>query len=320
MKTITLFSAKSYDKTFFDLHNNKFNLQYIDARLTAETAVLAKGSDAICVFVNDELSQKTLIILNELGINKIAFRCAGINNIDLTAAKSLGFTLMNVPAYSPEAIAEHTLGLILTLSRKYHKAYNRVKEDNFSLTGLLGFNLHGKTVGIIGTGKIGLATLKILKGFGCKLLGHDLIKNAKAEELGVDYVDLDTLYSQADIISLHCPLTDLTHHLINKKALSLMKPGVTLINTSRGGLLDTPAIIASLKTGHIGYLGLDVYEQEDKLFFEDRSNTIINDDVFQRLLTFPNVVITGHQGFFTEEALTCIVQTTLSNLDKMLAS
>jgi D-lactate dehydrogenase len=272
------------------------------------------GFPCVCVFINDLLDAQTLQILASGGTKLIATRSAGFNHIYLNAAAALGMTVVRVPAYSPYAVAEHTVGLILTLNRKIHRAYNRVREGNFSLDGLMGFDLHNRTVGIIGTGKIGLIVAQILKGFGCNLLAYDLYPTSEAERLGIKYVDLPGLFTSSDIISLHCPLTPQTHHLIDKEALNLMKPGVMLINTSRGALIDTQAVIDALKNRKVGYLGLDVYEQESELFFEDLSDEVIEDDVFQRLLTFPNVLITGHQAFFTEEAIANIADTTLSNI------
>lgn len=268
----------------------------------------------MCIFVNDQLDEKTLKTLSHQGTNLIALRSAGFNNVDLKTAHELGMTIVRVPAYSPHAVAEYAIGLILTLNRQIHRGYNRVREDNFSLDGLLGFDLHNLRVGIIGTGKIGVIVAQILKGFGCQLLAYDLHPDPECEALGVKYTELAELYASSDIITLHCPLSRETHHLINAQALAQMKPGVMLINTSRGALIDTKAVIRALKSRQIGYLGLDVYEQESDLFFEDLSDAVIQDDVFQRLLTFPNVLITGHQAFFTENALRNIAETTLSNL------
>ncbi|GAB3016707.1 2-hydroxyacid dehydrogenase [Bowmanella dokdonensis] len=311
---ITVFSAKAYDKEYLQQANRGFELAFIESRLNQQTVALAAGSQAICVFVNDQLDKAVLQELKMMGVQHIALRCAGFNNVDLEAARELGLQVSRVPAYSPEAVAEHTLALVLTLNRRLHKAYNRVKEGNFSLQGLLGFNLHGKTVGIIGTGRIGLATGRLFKGFGCQLLGHDPLPSDDWQAMGGQYCALQKLFSEADIVSLHCPLTPQTRHMINDQSLALMKDGVMLINTSRGGLIDTGAVIRSLKNRKIGYLGLDVYEMEGDLFFEDLSNQIIQDDLFQRLATFPNVLITGHQGFFTHEALSQIAATTMHNL------
>jgi D-lactate dehydrogenase len=320
MFKVAVFSSKKYDEVFLNQHNHQqdLSLHFIEAKLNEETVGLAEGFDAVCVFVNDVVNQQVLEQLDKFSIHTIALRCAGFNNIDIVTAKKLGFHLCRVPEYSPEAVAEHTIGLMLSLSRNYHKAYNRIRDDNFSLDGLMGFNLFNKTVGVIGTGNIGLATLKILAGFGCQLLCYDPKKNQKALELGVKYVDLNTLYTQADIISLHCPLFAETQHLINEQTINMMKNNVMIINTSRGGLIDSQAVLQALKNQRIGYLGLDVYELESELFFEDLSDQIVDDDVFQRLLTFPNVLITGHQGFFTVEAMTTIAKTTLDNLRVLL--
>ncbi len=313
---VAVFSTKTYDRRFLEAANadRTHELVFFEARLTADTAVLATGFPALCAFVNDQLDEKTLKALAEQEIRLIALRSAGFNHVDLTTATELGLTIVRVPAYSPYAVAEHAIGLILTLNRKIHRAYNRVREGNFSLDGLLGFDLNGKTVGIVGTGKIGVIVAQILKGFGCQLLTYDLYPNPECEALGAKYVELPELFAGSDIITLHCPLTPETYHLINDQALEQMKPGVMLINTSRGALVDTEAVIGALKSRKIGYLGLDVYEQESDLFFEDLSEEVIQDDVFQRLLTFPNVLITGHQAFFTENALKNIAETTLSNI------
>jgi D-lactate dehydrogenase len=313
---VAVFSTKAYDRRFLEAANadRTHELVFFEARLTADTAVLATGFPAVCAFVNDQLDEKTLKALAEQETRLIALRSAGFNHVDLTAATELGLTIVRVPAYSPYAVAEHAIGLILTLNRKIHRAYNRVREGNFSLDGLLGFDLNGKTVGIVGTGKIGVIVAQILKGFGCQLLTYDLYPNPECEALGAKYVELPELFAASDIITLHCPLTPETYHLINDQALEQMKLGVMLINTSRGALVDTEAVIGALKSRKIGYLGLDVYEQESDLFFEDLSEEVIQDDVFQRLLTFPNVLITGHQAFFTENALKNIAETTLSNI------
>jgi len=309
---IAVFSAKKYDQDGFkQWADASLQFRYFDSRLNVETVKMAAGCHAVCVFVNDDLSAAVLQQLSEMGIEMVALRCAGFNNVDLETAKALGIRVARVPAYSPEAVAEHTIAMMLTLNRKLHKAYNRVRDDNFALDGLLGFNMHGKTVGLIGTGRIGLATARILKGFGCKLLCYDIQPDA---ELTAHYTTLENLYQQSDIISLHCPLTPQTKHLINQHSLEQMKDGVMLINTSRGGLIDTKAVIHSLKNRKIGYLGLDVYEQEADIFFENLSEQMIEDEVFKRLLTFPNVLITGHQAFFTREALQQISQITSDNL------
>jgi len=312
---VAFFSTKPYDRRFFTEANSKYGheLHFIEARLTQNTSALAAGYPAICAFVNDELDAGVLIRLAKQGVKLIALRSAGFNNVDLTAAEELGLMVVRVPAYSPYAVAEHTLGLMLALNRKIHRAYNRVRDGNFSLEGFVGFDMRGKTVGIIGTGKIGRVMMKILNGIGCHILCYDPYPNDEAKQLGT-YVDLPTLFQKSDIISLHCPLTPETHHIINSRALAQMKQGVMIINTSRGALIDTNAIIESIKSGQVGYLGLDVYEEEDDLFFKDLSGQVIQDDAFSRLLTFPNVLITGHQAFFTEEALHNIADTTLSNI------
>jgi D-lactate dehydrogenase len=315
MMKVAVFSAKKYDRDgFSQWADPSLQFQFHDSRLNSSSVKLAAGCHAICAFVNDELNADVLQQLSDLGIEMVALRCAGFNNVDLSAAKALGIRVARVPAYSPEAVAEHTLGMILCLNRKLHKAYNRVRDDNFSLDGLLGFNLSGKTVGLIGTGRIGMATARILHGFGCQLLCCDINPNPAISELGGHYVTLEQLYQQSDIISLHCPLTPITQHLINPASLDSMKNGVMLINTSRGGLIDSKAVIAGLKNRKIGYLGLDVYEQEADLFFENLSEQMIDDEIFKRLLTFPNVLITGHQAFFTKEALQQICQITSDNL------
>ncbi|MCC2604393.1 2-hydroxyacid dehydrogenase [Planctobacterium marinum] len=313
---VAVFSAKSYDQWFLQKHaiDTAIEFTFFETALSPETVALADGFDAVNCFVNDNLSKAVLKTLKSFGILHISLRCAGFNNVALQQAAKLGQTITRVPAYAPESVAEHTLALLLTLNRKTHKAYNRVKENNFSLQGLLGFNLSGKTVGIIGTGKIGQAVVRIFAGFGCKLLCHDPIQSEIVLQSGARYEPLQSLLSACDIISLHCPLTPETQHLINDSAIEKMKPGAILINTSRGGLVDTKAVIGALKSKKLGGLALDVYEMESELFFNDLSGEIIQDDVFQRLLTFPNVVITGHQGFFTEEALTEIATTTINNL------
>ncbi|WP_448564641.1 2-hydroxyacid dehydrogenase [Thalassotalea ganghwensis] len=320
MNKIAVYSSKSYDIEYLQRFNNGADLQFsfIEAKLSIETVELAKGHDALCIFVNDDASEAVLNLLKTMGISIIALRCAGFNNINIKVAQSLGFEICRVPEYSPEAVAEHTIGLMLTLNRKFHKAYNRVREGNFSLQGLMGFNLHKKIVGIIGTGRIGLATIKILAGFGCQIICCDPIESEQVKAVGATYVSLDELLRLSDIVSLHCPLTPQTHHLINQAAIDKMKSGVMLINTSRGALIDSQALINSLKRQKLALLGLDVYELESDIFFEDHSNTIIQDDIFERLVSFPNVLITGHQGFFTQEAMETIAKTTLSNLDLLL--
>jgi D-lactate dehydrogenase len=313
---VAIFSAKPYDRQFLTAANGdgRHELVFFEPRLTAETASLAGGFEAVCAFVNDQIGAPVVRELAAHGIRAIALRSAGFNNVDLDAASENGIAVVRVPAYSPYAVAEHTLALILVLNRKIHRAYNRVREGNFALDGLLGFDLRERTVGIVGTGKIGAVVATLLHGFGCRLLAFDVMPNSECQAMGVEYVDLPRLYAESAVITLHCPLTPETYHLINAAALAQMKPGVMLINTSRGALLDTKAVIAALKRQQIGYLGLDVYEEEADLFFEDMSESVLQDDIFARLLTFPNVVITGHQAFFTAEALEALARTTIANL------
>ncbi len=313
---VAVFSTKSYDRNSLETVNQEYGheLMFYEARLTCDTYALAKDFPAVCVFVNDRLDNSVIEELAEGGTRLIALRCAGYNNVDLKSAAAHGIQVVRVPAYSPYAVAEHTVALLLTLNRKVHRAFNRVRESNFALEGLLGFDVHGLTVGVIGTGRIGIEFARIMQGFGCPLLGYDVMPNPEAEKLGLRYVEMDELLSRADILSLHCPLTPQTYHLVNAEAIEKMKTGVTLINTSRGALVDTSAVIEGLKSGKIGYLGLDVYEEEGDLFFEDLSNIVLQDDVFARLLVFPNVIITGHQAFFTRNALDNIAHTTLANI------
>lgn len=312
---LAVFSAHGYDRTFFEAENAQFGheLVFFEAGLDARTAPLAVGFDGVCVFVNDRLDAPTLAALAAGGVRFIALRCAGFNNVDLKAAAASNLRVARVPAYSPHAVAEHALALILTLNRKTHKAYNRVREGNFSLDGLTGFDLYGRTVGVVGTGLIGAVFAGLMLGVGCKTLAHDIKPDPELQRRGVEYVPLDTLYRRSDIISLHCPLTPATQHLINARALELMRDGVMLINTGRGGLIDTRAVVDALKSRRVGALGLDVYEQEEGLFFSDHSGEVLLDDLIARLLTFPNVLITGHQAFFTEDALRQIAIVTLSN-------
>jgi D-lactate dehydrogenase len=314
---VAVFSTKPYDRHFLEAANAAYghDLVYFEARLNAETVPLAEDFPAICVFVNDRLDRDVLTTLAAHGTRLIALRSAGFNNVDIDAAADLDMTVVRVPAYSPHAVAEHAVGLMLALNRHLPRAYNRVREGNFSLEGLIGFDFHGKTAGIIGTGNIGTIVARILAGFGCRLLAHDPYPNDECRRLGVEYVSLPELLVGSDIITLHCPLTPESYHLIDQQALATMKPGAMLINTGRGALLDTRVVIEGLKSGRIGHLGLDVYEEEEQLFFEDRSARVLQDDVFARLLTFPNVLITGHQGFFTHEALTAIAETTLANIE-----
>ncbi len=316
MMKIAMFSAKAYDRDHFELANAQFGykVDYFDVRLDLKTCRLAHGYPVVCAFVNDDLGRDVLTELATNGTKVLAMRCAGYNNVDLQAAKELGLRVVRVPAYSPEAVAEHTIGLMMTLNRRIHKAYQRTRDANFALDGLVGFNMHGRTAGIIGTGKIGIATLRILKGFGMRLLVSDPYQNPAALELGAEYVDLDTLFRESDVISLHCPLFKENYHLLNTDAFAKMKKGVMIINTSRGALLDSVAAIEALKQGQIGALGLDVYEEEQELFFEDKSNEVITDDVFRRLSACHNVLFTGHQAFLTREALLAIATTTLENV------
>lgn len=316
---LAVYSTKQYDRKYLTQVNENygFELEYFDFLLTARTAKTAVGCDGVCIFVNDDGGREVLEELAELGVKFIALRCAGFNNVDLDAAKELGLKVVRVPAYSPEAVAEHAVGLMMTLNRRIHRAYQRTRDANFSLEGLIGFNMHGRTAGIIGTGKIGIATLRILKGFGMRLLAFDPYPNPQALELGASYVDLKTLFREADVISLHCPLTPENHHLLNMDAFQQMKDGVMIINTSRGGLIDSQAAIEALKMQKIGSLGMDVYENERDLFFEDKSNDVIQDDIFRRLSACHNVLFTGHQAFLTAEALTSIAATTLQNLRQL---
>jgi len=312
---IAFFSTKQYDRTYFEKVINAHELVYFEAPLNEQTVNLAAGYKAVCVFVNDKLNTEVVKALHVLGVKLIALRCAGFNNVDIHAAAHCGISIVRVPAYSPHAVAEHAAALILTLNRKTHKAYNRVREGNFSLERLTGFDLSGRTVGVIGTGKIGQVYCRIMQGFGCKVIAFDLIANKLLMASGVEYLPLINVLEQADIISLHCPLTEQTKYLINRKTISMMKDGVMLINTSRGGLIETGDVVDALKSGKIAYLGLDVYEQEETLFFNDLSENIIQDDLIMRLLSFPNVLITSHQGFLTEEALSEIAKVTLGNID-----
>lgn len=320
---LTVFSAQSYDRDSLEavarerLAGRDVTLVHQPVALSLSTAILAEGSQAVCVFVNDRLDAAVLEALQALGVRAVLLRCAGYNNLDLAAARRLGLFVARVPAYSPEAVAEHALALLMTLNRKTHRAYNRVREGNFALDGLLGSTLNGKTVGLVGLGQIGLATARIFYGLGCRVLGHDPQPPAAFAAYG-DAVALDALLNEADVISLHCPLLESTRYLIDAVALARMKPGAVLINTSRGALIDTEAVIQALKRRQLGGLAIDVYEQESELFFQDRSHDYIDDDLFVRLMTFPNVLITGHQGFFTAEALREIALVTLGNLADFL--
>lgn len=321
---VAVFSTKSYDRRFLDAANaaagHPHALRYLEARLTRDSAALAAGAGAVCAFVNDALDRPALEALAAGGTRLVALRSAGFNHVDLAAAASLGLAVARVPAYSPHAVAEHTVALILSLNRKIHRAYARVREGNFALEGLLGFDLRGRTAGIVGAGKIGLAVARIMAGFGCRVLVHDPCPSPELAGSGATVAPLETLLAESDIVSLHCPLTPQTRHLIDHAAIARMRHGVMLINTGRGALVDARALIDGLKSGAIGHLGLDVYEEEGELFFEDLSDQILQDDVFARLLTFPNVLITGHQAFFTAEAMQAIARTTIENLSSFAAT
>lgn len=313
---ITLFSSKPYDRDSFLAANpsHGHDLHFLEARLDADTAALAVGAEVVCAFVNDDLSAAVLARLQAGGTRLIALRSAGYNHVDLHAAQALGLPVVRVPAYSPHAVAEHAVALVMALNRRIHRAFNRTREGDFSLHGLTGFDLYGKAVGVIGCGQIGAVFARIMLGFGCRVLLHDPHPDASLEALGARFVGLDALLAGCDIVSLHCPLTPTTRHLIDQDSLRRMKPGAMLINTGRGALVDTPALIEALKSGQLGYLGLDVYEEEADLFFEDRSDQPLQDDVLARLLTFPNVIVTAHQAFLTHEALAAIASTTLDNV------
>jgi D-lactate dehydrogenase len=317
---VLVYSARPYDQEFLNAANRvKHELHFTEARLEERTTVLARQFPSVCGFVDDILSKRVIKQLWDGGTQLVVLRATGFNNVDLQAAEELGMTVMRVSRYSPYAVAEFAVGMMLALNRKIHRAYNRVREGNFLLDGLIGFELHGKTVGIIGTGKIGSMLARILQGFGCSLLGYDMTENSECTDLGVRYVPLKELLTRADIVSLHILLTPATYHLINDESLSRMKPGAMLINTSRGALVDTLALIHALKKGHLGAVGLDVYEEESHIFFQDLSDEIIPDDMIMRLLTFPNVLVTGHQAFLTREALATIAETTIQNISDFAA-
>lgn len=317
---IAMFSAKPWVHQAFEPLAASFfaEITWLEPRLEPATAALAAGHEAVCVFVNDQVDAMVIQRMKDIGVRLIALRCAGFNNVDLKAASRAGLGVVRVPAYSPYAVAEHAAGMMLCLNRRYHRSWARVLEGNFALDGLLGFDMQGKTVGVVGTGRIGQVLCRILQGFGCRILAYDTFPDATLRDSGVEYVDLPTIYEQSDILSLHCPLTPETRHMIDAKAIESMKKGVMIINTSRGPLIDTVAVIAALKTGKIGYLGLDVYEEEQALFFEDHSEQVIQDDTFVRLQTFPNVLITAHQAFFTKEAVDNIARVTLENIREFL--
>lgn len=313
---VAFFSSRSYDREFFTAANEEHGheLTFFDPRLTLSTSALATGYPAICVFVNDKLDKVVIENLAKSGLRLIALRSAGYNHVDLEAADHARVHVSRVPSYSPQSVAEHTIALMLTLNRKVHRAYARVREGNFALEGLMGREMRGQTVGIVGTGRIGARVAQILKGFDCRILAYDFVTNIRCQALGVQYVSMQELLEQSDVVTLHCPLTPATHHLIDTEAIASMKSGVALINTSRGALIDTRAVIEGLKAGKVGYLAIDTYEEEQDIFFDNLSDKMIHDDVFARLLTFPNVLVTGHQGFFTREALDIIARTTLSNI------
>jgi D-lactate dehydrogenase len=313
---VAMFSAKAYEQeTFADANvQHGHEIDSFENSLTARTAPLAAGVDAVCIFVNDTADREVLESLAALGVRHVALRCAGFNNVDLDAANALGITVVRVPAYSPNAVAEHTIALILSLNRRIYKSYNRVREGNFSLEGLVGFDLAGKTAGVVGTGRVGALVARLLWHFRCEVICADPVENPRVTELKIPYVGLDELWHRSDVISLNCPLTPETHHMVSEDVIGRLKPGAMLVNTGRGALIDTLAVIDGLKTGRIGSLALDVYEEEASLFFSDRSAEVLTDDVFARLLTFPNVLITAHQAFLTREALAAIADTTLNNL------
>jgi D-lactate dehydrogenase len=314
---VAVFGARSYDRRHLSAANERHGheLVFLDAGLDLATASLARGAGAVCAFVNDRLDAEVLGALKEHGVGLVALRSAGYNNVDLQAAEALGLPVVRVPAYSPHAVAEFTIGLLLALDRKIHRAWARTREDNFALDGLVGRNLYGRVAGVVGTGRIGALVAKTLRcGFGCEVLAADPYPDPEVQAMGVRYVAREELLATSDIVTLHCPLTPETRHLINAEMLERAKPGLVIVNTSRGALIDTPALIAALKSRKLSGVALDVYEQEGDLFFRDLSGEIIQDDVFKRLLTFPNVLVTGHQAFLTEEALDAIAETTLANI------
>jgi D-lactate dehydrogenase len=315
---IAIFSTYTYDETFLRRFNTGHELTFFVLPLNEQSAALAKGYDAICIFVNDTVNKAVIETLHQNGVILIVLRCAGFNNVDIAAAKALDMPVLRVPAYSPEAVAEHAMALILTLNRKTHKAYNRIREGNFSLEKLMGFNLNQRKVAVIGTGNIGKAFCKILLGFGCRVSAYDVYPDAQLADTGVTYGSLEETLADADVVSLHCPLLESTKNMINEESLKLFKKGAMLINTSRGGLINTVDVIEALKSGQLGYLGLDVYEQEGNLFFHDNSEHVILDEIILRLISFPNVLITSHQGFFTQEAMEQIATTTFQNIDAFI--
>jgi len=321
MAVVSVFDTRPYDRTHLEkaAAGRGIEWHFLDFRLTAETAPLARGAEAVCVFVHDQLDRPCLEVLAAQGVRLVALRCTGFNNVDLAAAKTLNLAVTRVPTYSPHAVAEHAVALLLTLNRKTHRAYSRVRDLNFSLTGLEGFDLHGRTAGLVGTGKIGRISAQILRGFGMEVLAYDPFPASDwAAAHGVEYVALDTLLGRSQVVSLHVPLTKETNHIIRAETLRLMRPGAHLINVSRGQLVDTTSLIDALKSGHLGGVGLDVYEEEEGIFFQDLSGQVLQDDELARLLTFPNVVVTAHQAFLTEEALSDIARTTVANLEALV--
>ena len=318
---VAVFSARSYDREFLDAANTTagHQLSYFDVRLEAKTVPLAVDCEVVCVLTNDTANAVVLKALAAGGVRLVALRCTGFNNVDLEAAAQCGIKVVRVVTYSPYSVAEHAVALLQALNRKIHRAYNRTRDSNFAIDGLMGFDLHGKTVAVIGTGKIGRVFARIMLGFGCKVLGHDIVRSPEFAALGARYAEPGEIGAKADIISLHCPLTPETQHLVNEEMLSRLKRGALLINTSRGGLVDTVAATEALKSGQLGGLGLDVYEQEADIFFRDLSSTVVTDDVFERLLSFPNVIVTGHQAFFTREAITTICETTIISVSEFAA-
>jgi D-lactate dehydrogenase len=318
---MAVFSTQRYDREFLNAANARagHQLRYFDELLDRESVGLAAGHDAVCIFVNDRADAEVLEALAAGGTRLVALRCTGFNNVDLKAAGPLGLKVVRVVSYSPYSVAEHAVALLLAINRKIHRAYNRTRDSNFALDGLMGFDLHGKTVAVVGTGKIGYVFAKIMLGFGCEVIGYDTHPSDTFKALGARYAEPGEIGAQADIVSLHCPLTPETYHIINADTLARAKRGALLVNTSRGGLIDTEAVIEALKSGQLGGVALDVYEQEANLFFRDLSSTIIADDVFQRLLSFPNVIITGHQAFFTQEAIATICETTLRSVSEFAA-
>lgn len=319
MAKIAFFSTQTYDRRFFENSSDIHEFEFFETRLNVKTLELAKDFDGVCVFVNDKMNEEIMKGLSEMGVGLVALRCAGFNNVNLKAAEKYNVRVMRVPAYSPEAVAEHAMALTMTLARRTHKAYNRVREGNFSLERLIGFNIHKKTIGVIGTGKIGQAFCNIALGFGARVIAYDKYVSDAMKEKGVEYMEFDQVLAQSDILSLHCPLMPETHHIINRESLKKMKKGAMLVNTSRGKLIDTAAVIESLKDQHLGFLAIDVYEQEEKLFFRDLSDLVIRDDQIAQLMVFPNVLITAHQGFFTKESMEEITRTTLQNINDYVA-